>query len=249
MMRYIKTALFFAAFSIAAAQEPNSPSGLISIGDSLYALDDYAGSALAYKSAAAIDTASFEACWKLGRSLNLVGETAPKDSQLAIFETARHAEERALLLDSNSADAHFQLARAVGKIALFKGVFNSIGLAKQVRREAQGALAIDSLHDGAWHILGRWHREIGKKPKLIRGPLGLGAANKRDAIAFMERAIAINSANINHHLEMGITCLEYDMMESARREFELCISLPAERRLDNKYKEEAEKYLAKMNEK
>ena len=248
-MRYVKVTLFLAAIAIAGAQEPDSPSSLISIGDSLYAVDDYAGSALAYKNAAAIDTADFEACWKLGRSLNLIGETTPKDSQLAIFEAAGEAEERALQLDSNSADAHFQLARAVGKIALFKGIFNSIGLAKRVRREAQTALAIDSLHDGAWHVLGRWHREIGKKPKIFRGPLGLGAANKRDAIAFMEKAIAINPANINHHLEMGLTYLEYDMFESARREFELCSTLPPERRLDNKYKEEAKKYLAEMNEK
>jgi Tfp pilus assembly protein PilF len=79
--------------------------------------------------------------------------------------------------------------------------------------------------------------------------MGLGAANKRDAVAFMERAIAINPANINHHLEMGITYREYHMNELARREFGLCLSLPVERPLDNKYKEEAKKYLAEMDKK
>ncbi len=254
MMRHIRTALLVAAISIAArapatAQESQPLSTILAAGDSLYAVNDYAGSASTYSQAAALDTSSFEAYWKLGRSLNLVGETAPKDSQLAIFEAARDAEQRALALNEESADAHFQLARAVGKIALFKGVFNSIGLAKQVKREGERALAIDSLHDGAWHVLGRWHREVGKKPKIIRGPMGLGAANKRDAIAFMERAIAINPANINHHLEMGITYREYDKVDLAHREFGLCLSLPAERPLDNKYKEEAKKYLAEMDKK
>jgi tetratricopeptide (TPR) repeat protein len=253
-MRYIKTSIMVAAvlcltYALAAAQGSSSPADLLVICDSLYNANDYPGSARACMEAAALDTTSFKAYWMLGRSLNLIGETSPKDSQLAIFEAARDAEKRAVKLNDNSADAHFQLARAVGKIALFKGVFNSIGLAKQVRREAERALALDSIHDGAWHVLGRWHREIGKKPKLFRGPLGLGAANKRDAVAFMERAIALNPANINHHLEMGITYLEYHKEDAARTQFDLCLSLPAERPLDNKYKEEAKKYLAELDKK
>jgi tetratricopeptide (TPR) repeat protein len=237
----------FTAQSSAIAQESNELSELIADGDSLYAQNDYSGSAAIYQEAAALDSNSIDAYWKLGRSLNLIGETAPRDSQEAIFQAARKAEVHALSLNENSAEAHFQLARAAGKIALFKGVFNSIGLAKQVRREAERALEIDSLHDGAWHVLGRWHREIGKKPKLVRGPLGLGAANKRDAVAFMEKAITLNPANINHHLEMGITYLEYDNRDGAEEQFRLCATLPAERPLDNKYKEEAKKYLAEMD--
>lgn len=252
LMRQINFILFWGVVivqSFAYAQGSDPLADQLSKGDSLYNLNDYAGSVMAYRSAANIDTASFDASWKLGRSLNLMGETAPRDSQLAIFESARAAEEHAIALNDNSADAHFQAARAIGKIALFKGIFNSIGLAKNVKREAERALAIDSLHDGAWHILGRWHREVGKKPKIVRGPMGLGAANKKDAVAFMEKAIALNPANINHHLEMGITCLEYDMNERAEREFGLCLSLPPERPLDNKYKDEAKKYLAEMAEK
>jgi tetratricopeptide (TPR) repeat protein len=235
--------------STAAAQESNAYSAWMSTGDSLYLSYDYRSSAEAYENAISFDSSSFDAAWKLGRSLNLVGETAPRDSQLAIYEKARNAERLAISVNDSSADAHFQLARAVGKIALFKGVFNSIGLAKQVKREAEKALSLDSLHDGAWHVLGRWHREIGKKPKIFRKPLGLGAANRKNAIAFMEKAIAINPNNLNHHLEMGITYNEYDKTDLARREFELCLSLPIERPLDNKYKEEAKKYLAEPVEK
>jgi tetratricopeptide (TPR) repeat protein len=221
----------------------------LSRGDTLYATYDYSGSAKLYYQAAAVDIQNFDAFWKIGRSLNYEGELAPKDSQLTIFEAARNAEVAALKLRDNSADAHFQLARAIGKIALFKGVFNSIGLAKQVKAEAEKALALDSLHDGAWHILGRWNREVGKKPKLFRIPLGLGAANKKDALAFMQKAIALNPNLINHRLEMGITYLEYDMLDQAREEFSKCLSLPGQGPVDDKYKEEAKKYLAGMNKK
>ncbi len=224
-----------------------SPKQLIAMGDSLYESFDYHGSAVCYRQAGLLDSSAFEPFWKLGRSLNLLGETAPKDSQLVIFEEARHAENQAVMLNETHADSHFQLARALGKIALFKGIFKSASLAKQVKAESERALELDPVHDGAWHILGRWHREVSKKPKIIRIPMGLGAANKEDAIAFMLKAIELNPEYIHHHLEMGITYLSVKNKDSARAEFQQCLDLPAQRPLDNKYKEEAKKYLAEMD--
>jgi tetratricopeptide (TPR) repeat protein len=217
-------------------------------GDSLYDLYDYAGSIEEYRSACMMDSNSFEAFWKLGRSLNLKGETTVNDSQLVIFEEARDAEEHALSIMENHADAHFQLARALGKIALFKGIFKSASLAKKVRGECQRALEIDSLHDGAWHILGRWHREVGKKPKIVRIPMGLGAANKDDALAYMQKALEINPENINHHLEMGNTYRRFKMDDSARSEYRRCLELVVNGPLDEKYRDEAKKSLAEMDE-
>jgi tetratricopeptide (TPR) repeat protein len=226
-----------------------TPEEIVALGDSLYDLYDYHGSISYYRQACSLDSNRFESFWKLGRSLNLKGETTPKDSQLAVFEEARDAEKRALELNEADADAHFQLARALGKIALFKGIFKSASLAKQVRKEADRALQLDSLHDGAWHILGRWHREVGKKPKILRIPMGLGAANKGDALSFMKKAVELNPEYVNHHLEMGITYLRFKDKDRARMEFERTMELPSQRPLDEKYKSEAEKYLAEMDRK
>jgi tetratricopeptide (TPR) repeat protein len=220
----------------------------IAAGDSLYALYDYGSSIERYRSACLMDSTSFEAFWKLGRSLNLKGETAEEDSQLVIFEESRDAERHALSLKEDDADAHFQLARALGKIALFKGIFKSASLAKEVRKECLRALEIDSLHDGAWHILGRWNREVSKKPKILRVPMGLGAANKDDALAFMKKAVEINPENIHHRLEMGNTYRRYKMTDQARREYEKCLELTVRSPLDEKYRDEAKKMLAEMDE-
>ena len=219
----------------------------IKAGDSLYSLNNYNESIERYRSACLLDSNSFEAFWKLGRSLNLKGETAEKDSQLVIFEESRDAETRALALNEGDADAHFQLARALGKIALFKGVFKSASLAKQVRKECLRALEIDSLHDGAWHVLGRWHREVSKKPKILRIPMGLGAASKDDALAFMQKALEINPENINHHLEMGNTYRRFKMKDEARGEYARCLEITPQSPLDEKYRDEAKKMLAEMD--
>jgi len=248
MSKYITvlSAVIAVIVQTAFGQELNE---LLARGDSLYDSFAYAESADIYRQACALDSSNFESFWKLGRSLNLQGESVPEDSQLVIFEEARDAENRALELREGHADAHFELARALGKIALFKGIFKSASLAKKVRNECLRTLEIDSLHDGAWHILGRWNREVGRKPKFLRVPMGLGAANKEDAVAFMQKAIDLNPEYVNHHLEMGITYMTYDRDDEARKEFELCLSLPVQRPLDEKYKDEAKKYLAELDKK
>lgn len=241
--------LVLSGILLASSSTAQSLGELMASGDSLFDLHRYSESVPFYRDACQLDSSGYEPFWKLGRSLNLEGETAPEDSQLAIFEMAREVEEHAIELRESEADPHFQLARALGKIALFKGVFKSASLAKKVRKEAQRAIEIDSLHDGAWHILGRWHREVGKKPKILRIPMGLSAANKEDAISFMRKAVQLNPNFINHHLEMGITYLRYKDTDAARAEFRRCLELPSQRPLDEKYKGEAEKYLAEMKEK
>ena len=246
-----KLAVLYAFFLIlweipCAAQGIDS---LLSIADSLYNENQYNQSAHLYREACGLDSNRFEPFWKLGRSLNFEGETAPRDSQLAIFLEAGEAEKQALKLRKADADAHFQLARALGKIALFKGVFKSASLARQVRKECLRALELDSLHDGAWHILGRWNREVGKKPKIVRIPMGLGEANKKDAIVFMKKAVELRPDYINHHLELGITYMTYDDDRAARAEFEKCLELKSQRPLDEKYKDDAKKYLAELNKK
>jgi tetratricopeptide (TPR) repeat protein len=244
----ITVPLILAILFLSGSAWGQAPADLLAAGDSLYGLNDYAASIEQYRSACLLDSNSFEAFWKLGRSLNLKGETAVKDSQLVIFEESRDTEKHALSLREDDADAHFQLARALGKIALFKGIFKSASLAKKVRKECLRALEIDSLHDGAWHILGRWHREVGKKPKILRIPMGLGAANKEDALAFMQKAVEINPENINHRLEMGNTYRRLKMLDSARREYEKCLELAPKSPLDEKYRDEAKKMLAEMDE-
>jgi tetratricopeptide (TPR) repeat protein len=228
---------------------PAGADDTMSVGDSLYNIYDYAGSAAVYGKICEADSTNFDSFWKYARSLNLMGETAPKDSQLAIFEKARDASEHAISLKENHAELHFQLARATGKIALFHGIFKSASLAKLVKRECERAIELDSLHDGAWHILGRWHREVGKKSKFLRIPMGLGSANKEDALAFMQKAIEIKPDYINHHLEMGITYLKFKKKDQARSEFNTCLSLQKEIPLDDKYQAEAKEYLDKMDEK
>ena len=237
--------LLFVPINITASEAMS----LITRGDSLFEAYDFEQSAARYDSSVALDSGSGEASWKLARSLNLFAELEPRENQLALYERAAAAAGRAVAIDSLEPEGHFQLARAYGKIALFKGVFKSVGLAKRVKKEAEITLALDSLHDGALHILGRWHREVSKKPGFIRAPLGLSAADKREGLKLMARAIELNPTLIHHRLEYGISLLNSDYEQEAREQFDICLSLPARGPLELKYQREAKENLAKLDKK
>ncbi len=235
--------LFLAAGSLSRAAVSSA------ICDSLYTVNDYQGSRECYEGLIRQDSTDAESHWKLARSLNLLAELEPKEKQLDLYEQAATAAKRCIELDSTIAEGHFQLARALGRIALFKGVFKSAGLAKQVKREAEKALALDPRHDGAMHLLGRWHREVAQKPKVLRAPMGLGAADKKAGLEFFERAIELNPELINHHLEYGISLYDLERDELAKAQFERCLELIPARPHDYLYQKTAKEYLAKLRQK
>ena len=86
--------------------------GSYSIGDSLLAQFEYQLAVAFFDSAAAADSGSAEANWKLAKGLNYFAELQPRDDQLALYEKAGLAAEKAIELDSLEAEGYFQLARA-----------------------------------------------------------------------------------------------------------------------------------------
>ena len=219
---------------------------LIDSGDSLFEIYEYENSITYYNQSLASDSTSAETYWKLAGSLNLLAELQPEENQLELYEKAAEAAEKAVALDSLQPEGHFQLAWAIGKIALFKGVFKSIGLAKRVKKEAEIALELNPNHDGAYHILGRWHREVSKKSKIFRVPLGLGEADKEKGLPLLGKAVEIEPGKVNHRLEYAISLLDSGYEKQAKEQFEYCLDLTASGPLDIKYQKQAKEYLANL---
>jgi len=246
-MKKLVLAVLYVSLLVSSVKA-NEAANLIAQGDSSMAVYEYQAAGEIFKQAVALDSTSSVANWKLANSLNLFAELQPKELQLDLYEQASQAAERTIALDSLQPEGHFQLARALGKIALFKGVFKSVGLAKKVKKEAEITLRLDPGHDGAYHILGRWHREVAQKPKFLRVPMGLGEADKKKGLPLLAKAVEIRPEFIHHRLEFGISLLDGKQKEEAREQFELCLKLPAPGPLDIKYQKEAKDYLAKLAE-
>jgi tetratricopeptide (TPR) repeat protein len=215
----------------------------------------HAGAALSeYEQAIAIDSTSYEALYKAAREAVDLGEFDPD----AAARSARYAKglgyaQRAVAADSNGADGHFHVARALGRQALSVGSRARIRYAKAVRAEALKALAIDSLHPGALHVMGVWNAEImrlsGIERFIARNLLGggiLGAASWREAVRYMEQSVAVEPQRIVHHLDLAKIYADIGETAKAREQFGLVLSLPPADYNDPHYQQEARDRLARL---
>jgi tetratricopeptide (TPR) repeat protein len=215
----------------------------------------HADSALAeYEQAIALDSTSYEALYKAAREAVDLGEFNPDAAaRSASYAKGLAYARRAVAVDSNGADGHFHVARALGRQALSVGTKARIRYAKAVRAEALKALAIDSLHPGALHVMGVWNAEImrlsGLERFIARNLLGggiLGAASWPEAVRYMERSVAAEPQRIVHHLDLAKVYADIGDTAKAREQFGLVLSLPPTDYNDPHYQKDARDRLARL---
>jgi len=170
-----------------------------------------------------------------------------KDARTPLYEQALTAANAALQLDSTNAHAHLAKAVAEGRIALDAGTRERVRRSRAVRRHADRALVLDSTLAGAYHVRGRWNREVADLGfferaivKTIYG--GLPKASFEQAVQDFRRAIALEDRAF-HHLELARTYLKMDRSSDARAELKAALSVPNQDPFDPRYKEEARRLL------
>ena len=146
--------------------------------------------------------------------------TAPTDSTVSRHKRALQIARRACELDSTSAWAHLVTALAAGRLTLHEKRGTRVRYSRLVKRHADRAIALDSTLAPAYHLRGRWHREVSDinffKKTLVKAIYGgLPPASFDQSIRDFKRAIALESKPYNH-LELAKTYLEVDRDSSAR---------------------------------
>jgi tetratricopeptide (TPR) repeat protein len=231
----------------AAGQTPPDSMDDLAAGRAAFEARDPGTALRDFERALAVDSTSYEANWRAALALIALGAQTPdsvkspeRDSLYARAERyARHAVQA----DSLGADGHFILARAIGQTALTKGTKERIRLASEIRREALRAIELNPLHDGAYHVLGRWNAEImrlsGMSRFLARQFLGAGIFSEASwdgAIANLERAVEIDPRRIVHRLDLARVYVDRKRYGDARRELEALDTLPVHDFNDPQYK-------------
>lgn len=185
--------------------------------DPLIAADAYSD-AWAYDKAIKVlesyNDQSAEILWRLARSRIDIGETAQGEKALLYFETAMFDVERAVTLEPANAQAHQTLAVACGRVALYKGIFKSVGLAKKVYKHASIAVALDPTLAVSYSVLGRTHMKISEKTGFIRKPLGLSWASADSVTYYFDRALTAD----NNLIQTRVTYAEFLLENSGDKE-------------------------------
>lgn len=178
-MRTLIVTAALAAFSLGFAASLDDAIAALDKGDAQSAVD----TALSLNSADGYALAA--------KATTLSAALAPDSQRQGLFEKAVSYANKAIALDPNNANAHFELARADGRLAQYKGVLQSLGLAGEVKGELNRAIALDPKLAGAYVALGLWNAEV---PFIAGG-------NKGQVQPNFDKAISLEPTVITHRLE------------------------------------------------
>jgi tetratricopeptide (TPR) repeat protein len=193
------------------------------------------------------DSMNYEANWRDALILLDLGEQTPdtvkETGRDSLYSLAERYASRAMRSKPLGAEGHFALAAAVATASLTMGQEARIRRAAIIRREALRTIQLNPKHDGAYHILGRWNAEImrlsGISRFFARNFLGAGVfkqASWKEAVANMEKAVALDPGRIYHHLELARIYADQKREADAETQLEAVQSLPVREVMDSIYK-------------
>ncbi len=253
-----KSALVLATLLCAAPATAQTVEEQVAMGDAAHENLDPEGALGHYQAALEIDPNHYEALWRASRSAvdlgTLEDEQKQEEARDSLYALETGYARQARDVNPDGADGHYMLATAVGRLALTKGPRERVRFSKIVRNEALRAVELDSLHDGADHVLGVWNAEVMRLPgfakfvaKTFLGGKIFNEASWENAIRYLERAVELRPIDIHHHLALAEVYIDIKEPDSARPHLEQIAALPVSEVMDPLYKEQAAELLKKMN--
>ncbi len=241
---------FLAAASLSVADDVSQ---LITDGDAALTKFDLPNATTAYKRALKLDSRNYEACWRLARAVADAGtlETDSSKKKLLLIEALEYARG-AVRLNPTGSKGHALLSVVVGKLALYMGGRTKVELSKEVKTEAEKAIALDPTEDIAYHVRGVWNREMVELNWFLRkfAEVLYGAfppASLDEAIKNLRRAAELAPKTVPHQVELGITLAATGQWAEAKRTLDLALTMPNTWVTDDVYKKQARESLVTVN--
>ena len=250
-------ALACAAFPAAAQTAAEH----VAAGDSAYHALKPADALLHFQAALAQDSA-YETLWKAARAMADVAKQIVSEAKAdelrrdSLYAVGRGYAEAAVRKNPEGADGHFVLAMVIGRLSRTKGSKERVRFAKVIFDEATKAVQLDSMHDGALHVLGAWHAEVKRLSgiqkffaKTLFGGGFMSVASWDKAVEFLERSVAANPNHVYHRLELAEVYVDLDRYSKARELLESIPPLPIGDVQDTRHKQEAAALLERIRDK
>jgi hypothetical protein len=203
------------------------------------------------------DSLDVEASWRaaIARS-DLALPLREKKDRLrrdSLLRLAQADARRAVGLEPGDVNTLFALGLVLGNTALTRGIRDRVRMSNEIRSLALRALAADSTHDGAQHLLGRWHYEVmrlsGIERFIAKSFLGgeeFGRASWSEAQRRLERAVSLAPERIYHRLVLARILAARKDESGAAAELRRIGALRDKVAADSTYRREAAEMLAKL---
>lgn len=239
---------------LAPALRAQAGSEQVIAGDRAYAALEIPAALEHYQKAIVADPRNYEALWKAARAAMDLGIPAPDAAKrTSFYSTAEQYGRKAVAVNPGDAEGHFVLAWALGKTALAQSPRGRVKYGTEVRAQALDCLRLKSSHAGCLHVMGMWNAEIMRLNSFVRliarsilGGRVFGSANWKEAVRYMEGAVAAEPERIVHRLDMGEIYRDTGDKAKARAQFEAGIRLPATDYNDLRFKSEIQADLDRL---
>ncbi|TSA81388.1 hypothetical protein FNU79_15395 [Deinococcus detaillensis] len=159
------------------------------------------------------------------QSYTLGAALLPDNQKKAQFQKAQDLAKQAISLDAKSANAHFELARADGRLAQYSGILQSLGLAGEVKRELDTAIDLNKNLAAAYVALGLWNAELTAKGFIATRATG---ADRSEIAPNFEKAIALEPNNPSHKMEYANALILQNNKTAAAAQLQKMVALPAD---------------------
>lgn len=178
--------------------------------DSLFENYDEEKALAAYNNILDEDPDNLSALWHASLLYSRIGNRLnDEDEEKEYFNNAKDLAQRALDVDSTSAEANFVMAVAMGRMALIVGAKERVAASRDIKKFADRALEADAEHAGAWHVLGRWNYEIANlnfaerlAANVLFGGIPEGASTEK-AVEHISKAIDLNPKFILYYYDLA----------------------------------------------
>lgn len=194
---------------------------------------------------------NWEIYWRLSRSYVDIGEHLPagtesqKNAQLAKYQLAFDFSDKAVKLAPDKSITYLRRAIANGRIALFKGVWDALGLVKDVKADLEKAIKLgnggNEVQASAHYVLGRTHTKVCEKSYFVRLPLGLGWGDIDVAIAEIKKAIEMRPNFRMYYYDLAKAYIADDNYKAARESLAKIPGIPIVDEDDEKLAADAKK--------
>lgn len=202
-----------------------------------------------------IDEGKFQEAYKMGLRLGsaegfvlaakaasyFAGYRAKDNEKADWFGRAESAARRAIQVNTDNAEAYFELARAQGRLSQYRGILESLGLASSIKENLDKTLRLNPRHAGAKVALALWHHS------LISKNVGwLYGANGSQIMPLFNEAIQLEPQTIIHKVELAGVLAAQGKKEEARKQYEAALSIAAKTAADRYDLERARRELAAL---
>jgi regulator of microtubule dynamics protein 3 len=250
----LRTAALLAICALAPTAGAQTVTEHIAAGDREYASLKPTAALPHYEAAIAADAKNYEALWKASRTAVDIGEMeANAAARKQDYKTAEQYARRAVEANPADAEGHFHLARSLGRTALSLGKSDRVKYAGEVRAHALQALERNPKHPGALHVMGMWNAEIMRLSGLQRfvaknllGGKVFGQANWKEAVRYMEAAVAAEPERIVHRIDLAEIYEDVGDKTKAREQYQFIGTAAVRDAIDPTYKRRAEERLKKL---